>query len=108
MSKILYFTHDFSDTNRAYAQQHGLTMRNSAAWHESDFIEPCDAVCGDAPEAYTDKYPLHELPDADAQNAVPKTTEALRTALTAAGIEFAPNAKKAELQALYEGLSHDA
>ena len=38
-----------------------------------------------------------------------KPTEALRTALTAAGIEFAPNAKKAELQALYEAsLSHDA
>ena len=42
------------------------------------------------------------------ETKAPKTTEALRTALTAAGIEFAPNAKKAELQELYEAsLSHD-
>ena len=43
------------------------------------------------------------------ETKAPKTTEAMRTALTAAGIEFTPNAKKSELQALYDAnLSHDA
>ncbi|MFB6349477.1 hypothetical protein ACFBZI_08590 [Moraxella sp. ZJ142] len=50
--KILYFTTDFSDANLAYAKQHGLTVRDGLAYREIDFIETCDKVCGDVPDAY--------------------------------------------------------
>lgn len=60
--KILYFTDDFGAKNQEFAKQHGLTIRNAKAFSDDDFLEQCDAVYGDVPKAYADKYPLHELP----------------------------------------------
>lgn len=50
--KILYFTHDFSSENVKFAKENGLTLRNLSAYHATDFVEQCDAVCGDIPERY--------------------------------------------------------
>ena len=60
MSKILYFTDDFSDKNIDYAKENGLTMRDVRAHEPDDFIEKCDAVTGDVPKAYS-KLPKHEV-----------------------------------------------
>lgn len=60
MPKILYFTDDFSDKNIRYAKDNGLTIRDVRAYEPDDFIEKCDAVTGDVPEAYS-KLPKHEV-----------------------------------------------
>lgn len=60
MSKILYFTDDFSDKNIGYAKGNGLTMRDVRAYEPDDFIEKCDAVTGDVPKAYS-KLPKYEV-----------------------------------------------
>ena len=62
--KILYFTADFSEKNQKFAQENGLTTRNAKAYDDVDYLEQCDAVCGDVPKAYAG-YPAHELPKAE-------------------------------------------
>ena len=59
--KVLYFTADFGDDNRQFAKDNGLTIRNAKAYVVIDTLEQCDAVYGDAPQAYLDKYPMHTL-----------------------------------------------
>lgn len=68
MSKILYFTDDFSDKNIAYARENGFTMRDVRVHNPDDFIETCDAVTGDIPKEYS-KLPKHEV-----KKEVKKTT----------------------------------
>ncbi|WLF84833.1 hypothetical protein [Moraxella sp. ZY210820] len=68
--RILYFTDDFSQENIQFAQQNGLTMRKRSAYHQIDTVEQCSAVCGDVPQAYLDKYPVHELPKTEHQKAL--------------------------------------
>lgn len=34
----------------------GGVYRNVGAYHEGDSVENCDMWCGDAPQAYRDKY----------------------------------------------------
>lgn len=60
MERILYFTTDFSDKNQAFAKEQGLIIRNAHAYDVVDFIERCDKVCGDVPQAYQ-HLPQHEL-----------------------------------------------
>lgn len=61
MKRILYFTDDFSQENQAHAKQHGLIIRNSLAYGDVDFVERCDMVCGNVPQAYQ-HLPVFELP----------------------------------------------
>lgn len=95
--KILYFTDDFSAENVAFAERNRLTVRKASAYHESDTLEVCDAVCGDVPAAYAERYSLHEVASA-AEN--PNTVAELKAALTDLGIDIPNGAKKAELEAL--------
>lgn len=44
MKKVLFFTADFGDMNVAFAREHGLTMRNVAAYYVGDTLENADAV----------------------------------------------------------------
>lgn len=67
MKKILYFTTDFSPENIAFAKANGLTPRNLNAYHNTDFVEQCDFVCGDVPERYA-HLPQFEL----AKDELPK------------------------------------
>lgn len=98
--KILYFTSDFSPENISFTRSHGLKMRNAAAYYEGDYIEDCDAVCGDVPDAYR-CFPHHELPQAESKLADGKATVAqLKEQLAALGVEIPENAKKADLEAL--------
>ncbi|OOR86640.1 hypothetical protein B0181_11620 [Moraxella caviae] len=60
MAKILYFTTDFGQKNRALAKEHGLTIRNASQYKGDDFIEQCDFVFGDVPKQYQ-HLPVFEL-----------------------------------------------
>lgn len=63
MSKILYFIADPTDEQIAFAKRHQMGIRNPQAYSPSDYLEQCDAVYGDAPQAYLDKFPVFELPE---------------------------------------------
>lgn len=95
--KILYFTDDFSAENVAFAEQNRLTVRKASAYHEGDTLEICDAVCGDVPAAYADRYPLHEVA---AVAKTPSTVAELKAALADLGIDIPNGAKKEDLEAL--------
>lgn len=62
MKTILYFIADPTDEQIALAKTHQMAIRNPHAYSASDYIEQCDAVYGDAPQAYLDKFPVFELP----------------------------------------------
>ena len=109
--KILWFVAGaISAVHMAHAHANGLTIRSLDAYREGDFLEVCDGVCGDAPEAYRKRFKEVELGDmsqhagssADTNGDGKVSIAEIRNALTAKGIEFDPKAKKAELQALLE------
>lgn len=51
--KILFFVPGpVTPEQKAEAQQAGVTLRDPGAWHDGDFVEPCDAVAGDVPAGY--------------------------------------------------------
>lgn len=99
--KILYFTQDFSSENVKFAKENGLTLRNLGAYHATDFVEQCDAVCGDIPERYQD-LPKYTLPESSSQEKPldKMTVPELTTALKALNVEIPQGAKKDELLAL--------
>lgn len=96
MQKILYFTRDFSAENQALAAQHHFVMRNANAYHDGDFIEQCDAVYGDVPQAYLDRFPLFELPKTDDEKSdlTKLKTDEIKVLLKEKGIAFDDRAKK--------------
>lgn len=100
--KILYFTDDFSAENMAFAKRNHLTVRRASAYHDGDTLENCDAVCGDVPTAYADRYPLHDIDIKSEQSAddKPDTVAELKAALIELGVEIPTGAKKADLEAL--------
>lgn len=99
--KILYFTDDFTAQNVAFAERNRLTVRKASAYHEGDTLETCDAVCGDVPAAYAERYPLHDIEiEAQAADDKPDTVAELKAALTDLDIDIPNGAKKAELEAL--------
>ena len=99
--KILYFTDNFSAENLAFAEQNRLTVRRASAYHEGDTLENCDAVCGDVPTAYADRYPLHDIEIKEqAADDKPDTVAELKAALNELGVEIPSGAKKADLEAL--------
>ena len=103
MKKILFFTADFGKANIAFAREHGLTMRNVAAYYVGDTLENADAVCGNVPDAYLARYPVFDLPKQAPLLDVKKlTAEKLKEELAARGIGFDDHAKKDELMALLE------
>lgn len=64
--KTLYFIPGVaSEDQKALAKKATAKIRNSAAYHEGDYLEPCDAVMGDVPKGYQD-IDRHEL-DSKAQ-----------------------------------------
>ncbi|WP_323841587.1 MULTISPECIES: hypothetical protein [unclassified Moraxella] len=73
--KVLYFTDDFSQKNQDFAKSHGLTIRNKHAYGQIDFLEPCDAVCGEVPKAYLETYPVFDLSDEPSTKTVELTDE---------------------------------
>ena len=56
MKRVLYFTRDFSAENIAMAKDKGLIMRDIRVYGNDDFMETCDAVTGDVPKEYEEKY----------------------------------------------------
>lgn len=99
MKKVLYFTSDFSAENVAFAQKNGLVMRNLLAYQPTDFVENCDAVCGDVPERYQ-HFPVYELGVKQENQTDKMTVDELKAKLTELGIEIPADAKKADLLAL--------
>lgn len=71
--KKLYFTDDFSAENIAKLQEQGYTLRDLSSYKDGDFIEQCDEVAGDAPQAYLDVYPVSEKPAAKKADEADKT-----------------------------------
>ena len=61
MPKVLYFTNDFSAENIQKAKDENLVMRDVRAYDEDDFVEACDSVTGDVPEAYKEKYEVLDI-----------------------------------------------
>lgn len=54
MQKILYFVMgNPTKKQEKEASSMGAVIRNAEAWHDGDFIEQCDAVAGEIPDAYT-------------------------------------------------------
>ena len=102
MKKILFFTADFGEANIAFAHEHGLTMRNVAAYYVGDTLENADAVCGDVPDAYLARYPVFDLPEPEALDVKKLTVDKLKNELAARGVVFDDHAKKDELVALLE------
>ncbi|QPB42221.1 hypothetical protein [Rodentibacter haemolyticus] len=101
MKRILYFTHDFSAENIAFAKSKGLIMRNLGAYHSSDTLENADAVCGDVPERYQ-HLPIFDLGQGNDPNLdlTKLKVEEIKAKLTALQVKFEPNAKKDDLLAL--------
>jgi hypothetical protein len=61
MNKIvLYFTSGVVPTEQetAEAQSLGAMLRNGSAVGDNDYVEKCDAVAGDVPEAYRQRFPV--------------------------------------------------
>ncbi|MGX2975562.1 HeH/LEM domain-containing protein [Ursidibacter arcticus] len=104
MKTILYFIADPTDEQIAFAKAHQMVIRNPQAYSLSDYIEQCDAVYGDAPQAYLDKFPVFELPEmSDSETDLTKLkNDELKSLLMEKGISFNPNAKKDELIALLQ------
>lgn len=51
--KTLYFIRGVaSEDQKALAKTAAAKIRNSAAYHEGDYLEPCDVVMGDIPKGY--------------------------------------------------------
>lgn len=51
--KILYFVAGVAtEAQKELAKKAGAVIRNRNAYHDGDFIEPCDAAMGDMPAAY--------------------------------------------------------
>jgi hypothetical protein len=80
--RVLYFIRIGSPTeaeNEAALRLGTLTFRSLEAYHDSDFIEECDAVAGLAPEAYRKRFPYLEdikppEPSAPPEPLVPNPT----------------------------------
>lgn len=102
MKKILFFTTDFSESNIAFAKANGLVMRNLAAYQPTDFIEMCDAVCGEVPERYQ-HLPKYELKNSTSKSSEKMNVEELKAKLAELGIDIPEGAKKADLLVLLEG-----
>ena len=79
MKTILYFIANPSDAQIAFAKTHKMAIRNPQAYSPSDYIEPCAAVYGEAPEAYLARFPLFEPPaEAKADEAKAGEEKALK------------------------------
>lgn len=50
--KIIWFKRNPSPDDKAIAKAQGLIIRDPAVCHGHDFVEHCDAVCGDVPVSY--------------------------------------------------------
>lgn len=86
MKKVLFFTRDFSAENIQFAKDNGLLMRDLRAYGNDDFMEVCDAVCGDVPEVYAEKYEVVDL-QPETKKAKP-TADQMKKEMKAAGHEF--------------------
>lgn len=106
MTRVLYFTDDFSPENISKAKDAGVFMRDTRAYNPDDFIETCDAVCGDVPDGY--KYlPTHDMTDAVDDDQVPPmpqpaTLAAIMKVLTKAGVPYADDDSEVTLRKLYD------
>lgn len=60
MKKILYFVDGLAptpeDVKKAGKIEGVVLYRNTQTFDPSDFLEACDAVAGNPPQAYIDKY----------------------------------------------------
>lgn len=106
MPKVLYFTDDFSPENIAKAKDAGVIMRDTRAYNPEDFIETCDAVTGDVPDGYK-QLPKHSMKAGTKKDKAPKmpepaTVDAVKKALTDAGVAYDDDADEVTLRALYD------
>ncbi|SET28303.1 HeH/LEM domain-containing protein [Thorsellia anophelis] len=93
-----------------FARRNALTIRDSTAYQDGDLIEKADAVCGDAPKAYLDKYDVADIDfsglessdDDKPDKQTELTSKQIKALLAEKGIEFNANASKAELSKLLE------
>lgn len=103
MKSILYFIADPTAEQMKFAKQHNMAIRNPLAYSTSDYLEECEAIYGDPPQAYLDKYPVFQVPETQEIDITKLKLDSLKTLLAERGIEFNPNAKKDELIALLQG-----
>lgn len=60
--KVLWFiSGPATAEQKAQARANGYLIRDAQQYHAGDFIEVCDAVMGDVPADYADKYPAFEV-----------------------------------------------
>ena len=60
--RILFFVSGkITEQHKEAADKNGLIIRSADAYRPGDFIESCDGVCGDVPEAYK-KFPSVDAP----------------------------------------------
>ncbi|MFC0178998.1 HeH/LEM domain-containing protein [Thorsellia kenyensis] len=92
-----------------FARRNALTIRDSTAYRDGDLIEKADAVCGEAPSAYLDKYDVADIDFSGLESSDDKpdkqtelTSKQIKALLAERGIEFNANASKAELVKLLE------
>lgn len=53
---LLFVTGVPSPEDKALARRAGIQLRDPCAYRAGDFVEACDAVAGDAPPAYRERY----------------------------------------------------
>lgn len=53
---LLFVTGVPSPQDKALARRAGIQLRDPRAYRAGDFVEECDAVAGDAPPAYRERY----------------------------------------------------
>lgn len=69
MKKILFFVNGFApngeDMKSASKLEGQVSFRNIQIWEESQPLEKCDCVAGNAPSPYIEKYGVCELKKAE-------------------------------------------
>jgi hypothetical protein len=101
--KVIFFKKNATQADKVLAKANGMVVREPGAITGNDFIERCDAVCGDVPESYAH----FEKVDAPVANDDEATRDEMKAALTEAGINFPVNISNAKLTELYAALKDE-
>jgi len=58
---IIWWKRSPTADDKRIAAEKQLVLRDRCAFQEGDFLEACDAVCGEVPEIYLEMYPVLEF-----------------------------------------------
>ena len=83
------------------AKENGFVIRNASAVVDGDFLEQCDAVCGDIPEQYKEVEQV-DCPKQSIAKPEGPTKKQIQAKLTELGVEFDASLNKDDLLALLQ------